>query len=150
VVCSTFTRGAKPATRRVADGERMNPWGKGGAFAPHAGDDEHQGDEDLENFPASGAAAPRTACMAPVAPLFHPLPSYAMRQDLPRTSAGGAPPPRVRAINVPLAPVTSGLSRPVMDTPPRRSGSMNESPSRSDSQADSPEGGPATPPPLGI
>lgn len=22
--CSTFTRGAKPATRRVADGERMN------------------------------------------------------------------------------------------------------------------------------
>jgi len=34
VVCSTFTRGAKPATRRVADGERMNPQGKGGAFAP--------------------------------------------------------------------------------------------------------------------
>jgi hypothetical protein len=25
VVGSTFTRGAKPATRRVADGERMNP-----------------------------------------------------------------------------------------------------------------------------
>jgi hypothetical protein len=25
VVCSTFTHGAKPATRRVADGERMNP-----------------------------------------------------------------------------------------------------------------------------
>jgi hypothetical protein len=25
VGCSTFTRGAKPATRRVADGERMNP-----------------------------------------------------------------------------------------------------------------------------
>ena len=25
MVCSTFTRGAKPATRRVADGERMNP-----------------------------------------------------------------------------------------------------------------------------
>ena len=23
--CSTFTHGAKPATRRVADGERMNP-----------------------------------------------------------------------------------------------------------------------------
>ena len=34
VVCSTFTQGAKPATRRVADGERMNPQGKGGAFAP--------------------------------------------------------------------------------------------------------------------
>ena len=28
VVCSTFTRGAKPATRRVADGERMNPQGR--------------------------------------------------------------------------------------------------------------------------
>jgi hypothetical protein len=27
VVCSTFTRGAKPATRRVADGERMPPRG---------------------------------------------------------------------------------------------------------------------------
>jgi hypothetical protein len=25
VGCSTFTLGAKPATRRVADGERMNP-----------------------------------------------------------------------------------------------------------------------------
>ena len=34
VGCSTFTRGAKPATRRVADGERMNPQGKGGAYAP--------------------------------------------------------------------------------------------------------------------
>ena len=34
VVCSTFTRGAKPATRRAADGERMNPSGRGGAFAP--------------------------------------------------------------------------------------------------------------------
>jgi hypothetical protein len=77
VGCSTFTRGTKPATRRVADGERMNPQGKGGAFAPNAGDDEHQGDEDLENFPAPGAAAPCPACMAPVAPLFHPLPSYA-------------------------------------------------------------------------
>jgi hypothetical protein len=32
--CSTFTRRAKPATRRVADGERMNPPGKGGAYAP--------------------------------------------------------------------------------------------------------------------
>jgi hypothetical protein len=34
VGCSTFIRGAKPATRRVADGERMKPTGKGGAFAP--------------------------------------------------------------------------------------------------------------------
>jgi hypothetical protein len=49
-VCSTFTRGAKPATRRVADGERMNPQGKGGAFAPDTGDDEHQGDKRLAGF----------------------------------------------------------------------------------------------------
>ena len=34
VGCSTFTREAKPATRRVADGERMNPQGKAGAYAP--------------------------------------------------------------------------------------------------------------------
>ena len=27
VECSAFTRGAKPATRKVADGERMNPRG---------------------------------------------------------------------------------------------------------------------------
>ena len=71
----------------------MNPWGKGGAFAPHAGDDEHQGDEDLENFPASGAATPRPACMAPVAPLFTPYRPPRTRQDLPCTSAGGAPHP---------------------------------------------------------
>ena len=37
VGCSTFTRGAEPATRRVADGERMNHLRKVGAFAPMAG-----------------------------------------------------------------------------------------------------------------
>jgi hypothetical protein len=73
VVCSTFTRGAKPATRRVADGERMNPQGKGGAFAPIPGDDEHQGDEDLENSPAHPGLPPRALLrMAPVAPLLTP------------------------------------------------------------------------------
>ena len=59
VGCSTFTRRAKPATRRVADGERMNPPGKGGAYAPNARDDEHQGDEDLENSSVPGLP-PRT------------------------------------------------------------------------------------------
>ena len=49
VGCSTFTRRAKPATRKVADSERMNPQGKGGAYAPIPRDDEHQGDEDPEN-----------------------------------------------------------------------------------------------------
>ena len=34
VGCYTFTRRAKPATRKVADGERMNPPGEGGAYAP--------------------------------------------------------------------------------------------------------------------
>ena len=72
----------------------MNPWGKGGAFAPHEGDDEHQGDEDLENFPASGAATPRPACMAPVAPLFHPLPSSADAAGSSPHQAGN-PAPRV-------------------------------------------------------
>jgi hypothetical protein len=50
----------------------MNPWGKGGAFAPHEGDDEHQGDEDLENFPASGAAAPEPRVYGSGRPAFSP------------------------------------------------------------------------------
>ena len=69
VGCSTFTRGAKPATRRVADGERMNPQGKGGAFAPIPRDVEHQGDEQLRG-PQTGPVR-----MASSAPLFHPLTS---------------------------------------------------------------------------
>ena len=39
----------------MADGERMNLWGKGGAFAPKRGDVEHQGDEHLENDPGGGS-----------------------------------------------------------------------------------------------
>jgi hypothetical protein len=37
--------GVKPAAQRVADGERMNPPKRCGAYAPIPGDDEHQGDE---------------------------------------------------------------------------------------------------------
>ena len=44
VGCSTFTHGAKPATRRVAEGERMNPRERWRVRA-HAGDDKRQGDE---------------------------------------------------------------------------------------------------------
>jgi hypothetical protein len=109
--CSTFTHGAKPATRRVADGERMNPQGKSGAFAPHAGDDEHQGDEDVEDSPAHPGLPPRApACMAPVAPLFHPLPSCA---DAAGSSLHqrGDPAPRVWAISGPLAPVHTSQLR---------------------------------------
>ena len=46
VVCSTFTRGAKPATRRVADGERMNPRGRVARPRRYRGDVEHQGDQE--------------------------------------------------------------------------------------------------------
>jgi hypothetical protein len=55
------------------------------------------------------------------------------RHDLPCTSAGE---PRTLVIVVQLAPVTSGLSRSLADTPTRRSGHV-EGQSRSDSQADS-------------
>lgn len=51
VGCSTFTHGAKPATRRVADGERMSP-GEGGASAPMQEDDE-----DLDDMHRSARAA---------------------------------------------------------------------------------------------
>src|ERR1022692_2972477 len=47
VVCSTFTPGAKPAPRRVADGERMNP-PRECAFAQIPEDHEHQGDEYIK------------------------------------------------------------------------------------------------------
>jgi hypothetical protein len=50
VVCSTFTRGAKPATQRVADGERMNLSEGECAFTPiNPNGDEHQGDDHLEH-----------------------------------------------------------------------------------------------------
>src|SRR5882757_4965585 len=43
-----------------------------------------------------------------------------------------------RAISVPLTPVTSGLSRSLADTPPRRSGHVT-GPDGTASQADSPK-----------
>jgi hypothetical protein len=93
-----FTHGAKPATRRVADGERMNLPGKGGASAPIQETTSTGGGEHLENGRTPGAAAPDPACMAPVAPLFHPLPSCA---DAAGSSLHqrGDPAPRVRAIS---------------------------------------------------
>jgi hypothetical protein len=77
VGCSTFTRRAKPATRRVADGERMNPQGKGGAFAPIPRRRRAPGRRPPGEPSTRGLAPPYPPCMAPVAPLFHPLPSYA-------------------------------------------------------------------------
>jgi hypothetical protein len=45
VGCSTFTRRAKPATRRVADGERMNTQEGVARSRQHRRDVEHQGDD---------------------------------------------------------------------------------------------------------
>ncbi len=55
----------------------MNPRGKGGAYAPIPGDDEHQGDEDPENSRAPGAAAPDPASMGSPPLFFHHPASYA-------------------------------------------------------------------------
>jgi hypothetical protein len=121
VGCSTFTRGAKPATRRVADGERMNPRGRVARSRQYEGDVEHQGDEHPESGPRGGLCPRAPVRMASSAPLFHPLTSYADAQDLPCTSAGNPAPHGWRAINVPFAPVISGLSRSLAETFQRRS-----------------------------
>jgi hypothetical protein len=89
--CSTFTRGATPATRRVADGERMNPPGRGGAYTPIPGDDEH-----LENCLHPGARRPRTPLSMGSPPLvfYHPA-AYAARGRIFPAPARGNPAPRV-------------------------------------------------------
>ena len=72
VVCSTFTRGAKPATRKVADGERMNPQGKGWrARANKPGDVEHQGDVHQRAVQA-GALPPCPRAYGLVGPAVSP------------------------------------------------------------------------------
>ena len=94
-----LTRGAKPATRRVADGERMNPQGRVARSRQYQGDVEHQGDEHLESGPGGGSP-----------PLFQPLTAYAARGRIfpapvrePRT--------RVWAISGPLDTVHTGQPR---------------------------------------
>ena len=111
------------------------PPGKGGAFAPIRRDDEHQGDEHLENGPRGGSRprAPRVWLRSPR--FFTPYRPTRTRQDLPCTSAGTPHPRDRRAISVQLASATSGLSRSLADTPTRRSGHV-EGRSRTDSQAD--------------
>ena len=70
-----------------------------------------------------GLAPPCPPCMAPVAPLFHPLPSSADAAGSSLHQRGEDPAPHGwRAINVPLAPVISGLSRSLAETFQRRSG----------------------------
>ena len=65
----------------------------------------------------AGARAPGPACMAPVAPLFHPLPSYA---DAAGSSLHqrGEPRTRIRAISGPLASVHSGQLQPSASNEP--------------------------------
>ena len=94
-MCSTFTRGAKPATRRVADGERMNPR-EGWRVRANARDDEHQGDEDLENSSVPGAAAPHPAAYGLSPPLFQPLTAYAARGRILPAAARENPHPGCR------------------------------------------------------
>jgi hypothetical protein len=87
--------------------------------------------------PSRRGSRPGPPCMAPVAPLFHPLPSCADAAGSSLHQRGGTPHPcNRRAISVQLATATSGLSRSLADTPTRRSGHV-EGRSRTDSQADS-------------
>ena len=104
----------------------MNPQGKGGAFAPIP---ETVGtratstwrDEHLENCPGGGSC-PLTPVYGSVAPLFHPLPSYA---DAAGSSLHQRGEPRSPGC-VPLARsftlVMGGLSRSLAETFQRRSG----------------------------
>ena len=60
-------------------------------------------------------------CMAPVAPLFHPLPSYADAAGSSLHQRRGTPHPMAGVISVPVTPVVGGLSRSVAETFQRRS-----------------------------
>ena len=93
VVCSTFTRGAKPATRRVADGERMNPSGKGGAFAPLPRRRRAPGRRAPRERSTQGLRPRAPVRMASSAPLFHPLTSYADAAGSCLHQRGGTPHP---------------------------------------------------------
>ena len=98
VGCSTFTRGAKPATRRVADGERMNPQGR----ARRAITEDREGwrvranTEETSSTRATstwrtvhaGARAPVPPVYGSGRPAFTPYRPTRTRQDLPCTSAG--------------------------------------------------------------
>jgi hypothetical protein len=95
VGCSTFARGAKPATRRVADGERMNPREGWRARANTRGDDEHQGGGHLENCRTPGAAAPDPASMGSPPLFFHHPAACAARGRIFPAPARGNPAPRV-------------------------------------------------------
>ena len=102
---------SKPATRRVADGERMNPQGKGGAYAPITRRRRAPGRRAPGERSTRGLAPPCPPCMAPVAPLFHPLPSYADAAGSSLHQRGGTPhPDGLAPLACALDPVISGLA----------------------------------------
>ena len=95
------------------------PPGRGGAFAPIPRRRRASGRRAPGGRSTRGLAPPCPPCMAPVAPLFHPLPSYA---DAARSSLhqrGGIPPPESgrsrRARCVPDRTVIRGILRLVND-----------------------------------
>jgi hypothetical protein len=75
------------------------PPGEGWRVRAKPGDDEHQGDEDLENSSVPGAAAPHPAAYGLSPPLFQPLTAYAAHGRIFPAPARGTPHPEV----VPLA-----------------------------------------------
>jgi hypothetical protein len=88
VVCSTFTRGAKPATRGWPTVRGSTPQGGVARSRQYRGHVEHQGDEHLKNRPR-GARAPVAPVYGSGRPAFStPYRPTRTRQDLPCTSAG--------------------------------------------------------------
>ena len=65
----------------------------------NARDDEHQGDEDLENSSVPGAAAPHPAAYGLSPPLFQPLTAYAARGRIFPAPARENPHPDCRSNN---------------------------------------------------
>ena len=113
VGCSTFTRGTKPATRRVADGERMNPR-EGWRVRANTEDDEHQGDKHLENCLHPGARRPRTPLSMGSPPLvfYHPAACAARGRIFPAPARG------TRTPGVSMATAKAAAST---DWPPEKS-----------------------------
>ena len=95
----------------------------GGPPAPIPGDGEHQDHEHPESCPHPGAHRPRTPLSMGSPPLvfYHPAACAARGRIFPAPARGNPAPRDRRAISVPLAPVTGGLSRSLAETSRRRS-----------------------------
>ena len=91
----------------------------------------HETTDQKGSAAATRGSRPEPPCMAPVAPLFHPLPSYADAAGSSRHQRGGTRTPDGgfdvtgrRAISGPLTPANRGLSRSLTDGLVRRSSSV--------------------------